>query len=101
MARYQMLDGTVVDTERATQHWDEDTRWNGSNHISVATNSQWVHQTLYRSRKGRYWLETTSQYQGSTPRAEWVSPEQAAAWLDANDHNIPDDLAAVADSVAE
>ena len=41
MARYRMSDGaSVVDTANATQHWDEDTRWNGNNHISVATGSR-------------------------------------------------------------
>ncbi len=101
MTRYKMDDGTVVDTDNATQSWDEAQRWDGSNHISVATGSQWHHQTLYRSRKGRYWLEHTSQYQGSTPHAEWIGKRTAAAWLLANDHEVPDDLAEAAQEVSE
>ena len=91
----------MVDTKNATQHWNEDTRWNGNNHISVATGSQWEHQTLYRSRRGRYYIEHESQWQGSTPSAEWVSTEEAARWLLANNETVPEELEAVAESVSE
>lgn len=101
MSTYKMDDGTVVKTENATQSWQEDTEWNGSNHISVATGSQWNHQTLYRSRKGRYWLEHTSQWQGSLPHAEWISNRRAAAWLIANGEELPDDLKALEGEVTE
>lgn len=101
MSRYRMDDGTVVDTANAKKSWEENTRWNGNNHISVATGSQWHHETLYRSRKGRYYIERTSQYQGSSPGAEWISKRAAAAWLAANDHEIPEDLAAEAEDVIE
>lgn len=101
MSRYRMDDGTVLDTDNATHWWGENTRWDGSNHISVATGSQWNHQRLYRSRKGRYYIERTSQWQGSTPGAEWVSKRDAAAWLLANEHEIPDDLKTEAEEVTE
>jgi hypothetical protein len=95
------IENSVVNTENATRSWEEDTRFNGSNHISVATGSQWTHETLYRSRKGRYYVEHTSQWEGSTPHAEWVSPEEAARWLLANGHEVPEDLLAAAESVSE
>lgn len=101
MTKYRMDDGTVVDTARAAWSWNEATRWDGNNHISVATGSQWNHQKLHRSRKGRYYLEHWSQWQGSTPRAEWISQHAAAAWLIANDHEIPHDLAEAAEAVSE
>lgn len=101
MSRYRMDDGTVVDTANAKRSWDEATRWNGNNHISVATGSQWNHETLYRSRKGRYYLERTSQWQGSTPGADWISNRAAAAWLLANEHKIPEDLTGEAEEVSE
>jgi hypothetical protein len=100
MTRYR-LEGTVVDTANATAHWNEDTRWNGNNHISLATGSQWEHETLYRSRKGRYYVVHESQWQGSTPHAEWVSPEEAARWLMTMSHPLPDDLQEYADAVSE
>jgi len=92
MATYRMEDGTVVKTQNATESWTEDTWWNGSNHISRATGSQWSHQRLYRSRRGRYWLEYWSDYEGTTPHAEWVSPQEAARWLLSQDEALPDDL---------
>lgn len=101
MSRYRMDDGTVVDTANAQASWEEGRRWDGSNHISVATGSQWHHETLYKSRKGRYYIERSSDWQGSTPGADWVSLRSAAAWLIANGRDVPADLAAAADDVAE
>ena len=92
MATYRMSDGTVVKVENAVQAWNEDMRWDGSNHISVATGSQWSHQKLHCSRKGRYWLECWSNYQGSAPHAEWVSNQEATRWLLANDESLPPHL---------
>lgn len=101
MSVYRMDDGTVVNTEKATRFWAEATRWNGSNNISVATGSQWVHQTLYRSRRGRYYIEHESQWQGSTPHAEWISPEEATRWLLANRYEVPDELQTHVEQVSE
>lgn len=101
--KYQMQDGTVVDTDKSPQHWEEDTNWDGNNHISVATGSQWEHQTLYRSRNGRYYTVHKSQWQGSLPHAEWVSEHEAARWLLANGHEdeMPADLESLIDAVSE
>ena len=99
--RFEMSDGMVVDLDNASASWEEATRWDGNNHISKATGSQWDHQTLYRSRRGRYYIVSSSQWQGSTPSAEWVSNEEAARWLLANGHEIPDDLQDVANEVID
>jgi len=92
MSRYQMDDGTIVDTEKSKESWPEKTDFNGNNHISRATKDQWTHEKLYRSRKGRYYVEHTSQWQGSQPHVEWVSPEEAARWLLLMEHRLPADL---------
>lgn len=99
--KFRMEDGTIVNTENATKSWDEDTRFDGNNHISRATGSQWNHQTLYRSRKGRYYIVHESQWQGSTPHAEWVSPQEAARWLTLMNHDLPTDLEQYQDEVTE
>lgn len=101
MSRYRMDDGIVVDTDQATSVWKEDHRWDGNNYVSLATGSQWDHETLYRSRRGRFYVESTSQWQGTSPRAEWVSPHDAAAWLTLNEHDIPEELAGMADEINE
>ena len=98
---YRMDDGTIVKTENATASWDEATRWDGSNQISIATGSQWQHETLHRSRKNRYWIEHTSQMQGTRDRAEWVGDHAAAQWLMANGHDLPGDLKALEAEVSE
>lgn len=101
MSTYRMEDGTVVKSENATASWDEDTEFDGHNHISVATGSEWAHERLHRSRKGRYWIERWSDWQGSTPSAEWVSPRTAASWLLANGEDLPADLEAQRENVEE
>ena len=92
MSRYRMDDGTVIDTDNATAHWDESRTHDGSNWISDATGSQWEHETLYRSRKGHYYVEHTSQWQGRRAHVEWVSPEEATRWLLAQGKEIPEEL---------
>lgn len=101
MSTYRMDDGAVVDTCLARASWPEDTRWDGNNHISRATGSQWEHETLYCSKKGRYYVEHTSQYQGSRPSAEWISREEAARWLTYHEHKLPEDLQDLAGEVVE
>jgi hypothetical protein len=101
MATYRMSDGTVVKTENAQQSWKEATYWDGRNHISTATGTQWDHQTLYKSRKGRYYIESSSQWQGSHDSAEWVSNEEAARWLLANREELPADLAKLEEQISE
>lgn len=101
MSTYRMDDGTVVKTENATQFWKEGKNWDGNNWISVATGSQWDHETLYRSRKGRYWLERTSQYQGSGPYAGWVDNRSAVEWLLTNGYDLPAELEILRDEVEE
>jgi len=100
MARYR-IENSIVDTANAVEVWNESTTWNGNNHISNATGSQWEHQRLYRSRRGRYWVEHTSDWQGSHSHAEWVSPQEATRWLLMNEHGLPPDLAAHEEEVSE
>jgi len=103
MTTYRMQDGAIIKTENATGHWKEDTRWNGNNHISVATGSQWSHEELYRSKKGRFYIEHWSQMQGSLPSVEWVDDRVAVAWLMANDHEdeIPEELLPLVEEMSE
>jgi len=101
MIRYRMDDGTIIDTTNASRSWKEETDWDGNNHVSRATGSQWSHQTLYRSKKGRYYVEHTSQWQGSRPHVEWVSPEEAARWLLLMEEELPEDLAHLESELVE
>ena len=91
--RYEIDENVFVNTDNAKKSWPEETYWNGSNHISKATGSQWVHETLFLSAKGRYYIVATSQWQGTPDAAHLITAEQAAAWLLRNDHELPANLA--------
>ena len=101
MARYEMSDGMIVDTDNASARWKEAADFDGRNHISRATGSQWDHETLYRSRRGRYYIEQCSQREGCVPNAEWVSNEGAARWLLKMGHDLPEDLKGMADRLLD
>ena len=101
MSKYQMQDGTVINTDRSSESWSENSDWNGSNNVSCATKSQFEHETLYRSRKGRYYKVCWSQWQGNLPYAEWLDERAACRWLLVNNKDIPEDLKELVDEVEE
>jgi Ribbon-helix-helix protein, copG family len=59
----------------------EDTEWDGSNHISVATGSQWDHEMLLRTAQGRWVLKTYSNRQGVMDSYCFVNDGEAREWL--------------------
>jgi hypothetical protein len=101
MPRYRMQDGTVVDTDLAKQYWQEATDHDGRNPIGRSSQSQWHDQTLYQSRKGRYYIEYESRVEGQRSHVEWVSPEEAARWLILNEKELPEDLKPLEAEVVE
>jgi hypothetical protein len=84
MSRIVLTDGSGrwFDSKKATS-WEEDTYWNGNNHISRATGD---HEILYRTKGGIHILHRWSQWQGSTESYEEISADDAARWLSQNDH---------------
>ena len=66
------------------EEFAEATRWDGSNHISLATGSQWDHEILYRTAGGRWVLHRWSQWQGRPESYRFVSDAKAREWLLAN-----------------
>lgn len=89
--RYKTEQG-IIDTDQVQRSWAEDTVWDGSNHISKNTGSQWEHEELFQSNKGQFFIEHTSQWQGSTASVTLVTPEAATQWLLLNDREVPEDL---------
>lgn len=73
------------DKDRA-EKYEESTRWNGSNHISEATGSQWDHEMLFRTAGGRYVLHTYSQWQGRPETYREIPEAEAIEWLIAQGH---------------
>jgi hypothetical protein len=80
MTRINLGGGRWFDPKKS-ERFEEDRRWNGNNHISVATGSQWEHEELYLTRSGTWILHEWSQWQGSTPCYSIVSAETAKQWL--------------------
>ena len=82
------------DAEKATR-FQENTRWDGSNHISKSTGSQWEHQDLYRTKSGKWVLNSWSDYQGSSEEYLLVNDTEAGEWFmrhEYNDSEIPESL---------
>ena len=92
--------GTVLDTANATQTWEEARDWDGRNWISRHTGQQWTHQMLCRSRRGRYYIVHSSDYQGTQDHAEWIANRRAAAWLLLNEDVPPEELEPLVDEVS-
>lgn len=67
----------------------EATDWDGSNDVSVNTSTQWDHQTLYRTSKGRWVLNNWSQRQDTAERYEFIDDDTAKTWLLHNKHDGP------------
>ena len=82
MTRIALTDdtGRWFDDDKATG-FDENTRWDGSNHISRATDSQWDHEALYYTATGNWILHTWSQYQGTLETYETIDRDTAIQWL--------------------
>ena len=80
MNRIPLTDGTGrwFDASKA-EEWDEDTRWDGNNHISIATGSQWHHERLYRTAGGVWIMHSSSNNQGSKDEFDEISADAAAA----------------------
>ena len=83
--------GQWFDPSKA-QRWDEATWWDGSNHVSRATGSQWDHEALFRTGGGAWIVNRWSQWQGSRESYQEVRPSEAAIWLVRNEHDVPDEL---------
>lgn len=67
--------------------YDEATRWDGNNHVSVNPVDRYGHQGLYRTKGGRWILNTWSQWQGSEDRYEFIDDTTAKDWLLRNEED--------------
>jgi hypothetical protein len=92
MARINVTDetgrevvGCFNDKAEGALRFSEGTRWNGNNHISLATGSQWDHEALHLTARRRHWvLNRWSQWQGSADIYTFICDTEAFAWLLAN-----------------
>ena len=88
------------DTDSAVL-FKEDTRWDGDNHISVPTRSQWNHEWLYYTKSGKWVLNCFSAYQGTLETHEQISEQDAVEWLILNGKFECDELTELPPEVQE
>lgn len=96
MKRIALEDGGWFNEASAVK-FGEATYWNGNNHISTATGSQWEHEALFYTKSGSWVLNEWSQRQGSRETYEKISEARAIAWLIKND--CADEISALPSSV--
>ena len=93
MKRVALTDGSGqwFDSDKA-EKFSEKSYWNGNNHISKATGSQWEHESVYLTKGGKWILNHWSQHQGSRETYEVVSDQEASEWFarqEFSDEEIP------------
>ena len=86
MAKVTLDDGRWFETEEA-KLYKNDTDWNGQNHVSVVTGSQFHHQWLYRTKSGLWILNCWSNYQNEIETYSEISEAEAEQWLLRNGHH--------------
>ena len=91
MSKYE-IEGSTVDTTKAINNWPDKTEKNKRGYVSKSTGSTIHRETLYRTRRGRFYLEHKSKNIEETPWAEWISPERAMKFLQLNDYIVPEYL---------
>ena len=67
---------------------EESTRWNGNNHISRETGSQWDHVWLWLTAGGTWVLNAWSQYQGSLETYEQIGESEALKFIVRNNCTV-------------
>jgi hypothetical protein len=77
--------GSWFDRDKAIV-FKEKTKWDGKDHISVPTSSQWEHETLYFTRSGNWVKHWSSQWQGTQDTYEKIEAKDAVEWLVINEY---------------
>ena len=94
MKRVSLTDrsGQWFDSEKA-EFYKENIYHDGRNFISMATRSQFEHETIYITKSGKFILNHWSNWQGSVETYEIISKDDAAEWFGKQgfqDNEIPD-----------
>ena len=82
--RFDEFDGKVLEgwfDPKASESFEEATRWDGNNSVSVVAGDKYGHEGLYRTKKGRWVLNRWSQWQGVEETYEFISDDRAREWL--------------------
>lgn len=85
---------------KKAQFWEEDSYFDGHNHISLNTGSQWDNQRLIKTVNQRFLLEEVSRSCGRGGYHRELDAEEAAEWLLKNGHTLSPDLEEYAERYA-
>lgn len=88
MNRINLTDGSGrwFDEEKAIAY-EEDSWFDGNNHVSRATGSKYEHEELYQTASGKWIIYAWSQWQGTPQSYTEIDREQARIWLSTNNHH--------------
>jgi hypothetical protein len=102
MSIVSLTDGSSLwfETESAVT-FSEGEYWDGCNHVSLSTGSQWKHQCLYYTRSGRWVLNTWGDWQGTWNEYVHIDESVAVEWLICNKRFNDTQLAKLPKSVQE
>lgn len=87
-------DGRWFDLNAVTESYEEGTRWDGHNHVSLNAGGDHCHEQLYRTAKGKWVISYWSQWQGSLSGYREITAEEAGQWLIVAGQELPQSLAA-------
>lgn len=82
--RFDEYEGKQLDgwfDPKKAEAFEEDTRWDGNNNVSVVAGGQFEHEALYRTKAGRWVLNHWSQWEGRPDTYQYVSDDEAREWL--------------------
>jgi hypothetical protein len=99
MSTIKLECGQIVDRAYALDRFQEDEYFNGHNHCSINTDSQWEHQDLYLSRLGFWYIVQWSQREGTKDKAWKISENEAVEWIALNRCKMPDSLKKLEDEL--
>lgn len=91
MTQY-IIEGNTVDTDNAVDSWADVLDKTETGYVSKYTGSGYHRATLYKSRRGRYYMTHSSTLAREPAWAEWLSPERAVVFFLRNKLEIPLDL---------
>lgn len=91
--RQPLTDGSGRYFYPARAHrYQEGTRHNGTDLISLATGDKWEHEELFRTAGKEWVLRRWSDWQGSGESWELIDASEAAGWLIRNGLELPKSL---------
>lgn len=89
--------GQWFDLEKS-EVYKEETRWDGHNWISVATDNQFHHERIHKTAMGKWVLNKWSDFQGTKQTYEVIDESEVVVWFLNQGMDLPEELEDLADA---